>query len=59
MSVYFIVDPHDRVKIGFAADAENRLRTLQTGNPDRLQLLRVIEEARGYFAGALLDGGAK
>ena len=42
MSVYFIADPYDRVKIGFAVDAEKRLRVLQTGNPDPLHLLRVV-----------------
>ena len=41
-SVYFIADEHGRVKIGNATNPEDRLRALQTGNPDQLQLLRVI-----------------
>lgn len=43
MSVYFIADPHGRVKIGFAYDPKNRLRDLQCGSADPLYLLRVID----------------
>lgn len=39
--VYFI-RAAGAVKVGWAKDPEQRLRELQTGNPDRMVLLRVI-----------------
>src|SRR5713101_6596438 len=31
------------IKVGWAIDAEKRLKSLQTGSPDRLTILAVIE----------------
>jgi hypothetical protein len=42
MSVYFIRDTRDRIKIGYAANSKGRLRDLQCGAADRLRLVRVI-----------------
>jgi hypothetical protein len=42
--VYFIVRPStDSLKIGFSADPERRLRQLQTGSDEPLQLLAFFE----------------
>lgn len=38
-SVYLIRDESDRVKIGVATDPKARLAQLQTGNPEKLELL--------------------
>lgn len=36
MYLYIIGNSTDRQKIGFSADVEKRLKSLQTGNPDKL-----------------------
>lgn len=47
MSLYFIRDEHDRVKIGVTRDqnAAPRLAYMQTGNADRLTVARFITGA--------------
>lgn len=40
--VYFIQADAGAVKIGRAKDPESRLRQLQTGSPDKLQMLHVV-----------------
>lgn len=50
-SVYFIVSPATRtVKIGVAIDTRRRLRELQTGNADQLELRAVIAGDRSVEA---------
>lgn len=42
--VYFIRgEVSGNIKIGFAVDPENRLRTLQTGSSEKLSLIKFIE----------------
>lgn len=43
MSVYFIADDYDRVKIGHADDPQERLGALQCGSPERLYIMRIVE----------------
>lgn len=44
-SVYFIRSGVDGpVKIGFASDPEDRLKTLQTGHPEKLKILAVLPD---------------
>lgn len=45
--LYFIECPGGRIKIGRAKDPYKRLRTLQTGHADELEMLAVIT-GRGY-----------
>lgn len=41
--VYFLrARESGRIKIGFSTDAPSRIRQLQTGSPERLELLRVL-----------------
>lgn len=40
---YFVSAGHGMVKIGRSTDVESRLRSLQTANPDRLELLGTID----------------
>lgn len=44
MKTYFIQDPRGRIKIGIAENPRQRLRQLQTGNPEKLVLLGCIED---------------
>lgn len=47
--VYFIRSgPTGPIKIGWALDVEQRINTLQTGNPEKIELL-------GYVTGTVLD----
>lgn len=62
MSVYFISNGA-YVKIGVARNPKKRLKALQTGNPHKLELMRVIkggyaEEAalHGHFAHLRVEG---
>lgn len=41
-TVYF-VRAGDKIKIGFSTDAKTRINSLQTSNPERLELLGVID----------------
>ena len=41
--LYVIGNDTDRQKIGFSKDVEKRLKTLQTGNPDKLKIHYKIE----------------
>ncbi len=51
MHVYFIEAPALRqIKIGYAADAQDRLWNLQTGSPTPLRLLRTVSVACLYSA---------
>jgi Meiotically up-regulated gene 113 len=43
MSVYFIIDQSERVKIGHSGDPDSRLRALQTSHGDDLSLVRIID----------------
>ena len=45
MSVYFIRDSHGNTKIGHSCDIEGRLKSLQTGNPYELKVVRQIKGA--------------
>lgn len=45
--VYFVLaETMQLVKIGFARDASDRLRTMQTNSPDQLRLLGVVSSTR-------------
>jgi Meiotically up-regulated gene 113 len=46
MSVYFIKDERDRVKIGQSYDPEGRRDALQTAHADRLEIARKIDGGR-------------
>jgi predicted GIY-YIG superfamily endonuclease len=41
--LYVIGNNTNRQKIGFSADVDRRLKTLQTGNPDKLNIHYFIE----------------
>jgi predicted GIY-YIG superfamily endonuclease len=43
MYIYVIGNKENRQKIGFAKDPYRRLKTLQTGNPDKLYLHHYVE----------------
>ena len=43
MSVYFIADQYDRVKIGHAEDPCARLSAIQCGSPEQLYLMRAVQ----------------
>lgn len=43
MYIYVIGNNENRQKIGFAKDPNRRLKTLQTGNPDKLYLHHYVE----------------
>ncbi|MDA9993289.1 GIY-YIG nuclease family protein [bacterium] len=42
MYIYCISDGKDLCKFGFSNNPEKRLKTLQTGNPNNLQLIDTI-----------------
>ena len=49
--IYFIAQGLDYVKIGYtASDPKARLISLQTGNPDKLELVKVIPGGRSIEA---------
>lgn len=43
MYIYIIGTHNNHQKIGFAKDPHRRLKTLQTGNPDKLYLHHYVE----------------
>lgn len=47
MPVYFVVEKSNKpnLKIGYSRDSNNRLSSLQTGNPNKLILLWTFEAA--------------
>lgn len=49
-SLYIIQDKHGAVKIGIAANADQRLRDLQVGNPHELTLVYKLEFASRKIA---------
>lgn len=50
--VYFITDGN-YVKIGMAASIPSRIKQLQTGNPNRLSVLYLIDVKTQYEAGKI------
>lgn len=44
--VYFVIDEHKRVKIGKAADPKRRLKMLQSGCADKLEIVGVLAGGR-------------
>jgi len=39
----YVIGTNDKQKIGYSGDVEQRLRTLQTGNPENLKIHHTIE----------------